>query len=115
EMAVNGGNELKRAFDDRLVSAGADDVGRGAFAKEERERVDNHRLSGTRFAGEDVEAWLKRKGDVRDDGEIADAQLSQHTSPPDPLSTMWRGGTHLRVRSLKSPQCSFRRSRLKKL
>ena len=73
KMAVNGGNEFKRAFDDRFVGAGTDDVSRGSLAEQERQCIDEHRFPGTRFAGEDVEARLKRESDVGNDGEIADS------------------------------------------
>src|SRR5438093_2795180 len=116
---VHGGCECERAVDDRLVGARTHDVGRRAFAEQQRESVHDHRFPGAGFGGQNVEAGLERKGDVGDDGEVTDAQLGQHSSsPPDPLSVPERGDVvrhHFRTRSLRSPQCSLRRKRLKKL
>src|SRR3989441_12176029 len=79
----------------------------------------DHRFPGAGFAGQNVEAGLERKGDVGDDGEVTDAKFGQHSSsPPDPLSVPERGDVvrhHFRTRSLRPPQCSLRRKRLKKL
>ncbi len=97
---MHGGRKLERAFDDGFVGAGPHHVARGALAEQQRERIHDHRLAGAGLAGQDVEAGLERQRDVGNDGEIADAKLRKH---------------YLRVRSLKSPQCSFFRSRLKKL
>src|SRR6267378_5987886 len=97
---MHGGCEFERALHDRLVGTGTHDIGGRAFAEQQREGIDDHRFAGAGFAGQNVEAGLERKGDVRDDGQITNAKLDQH---------------YFRTRSLRSPQCSLRRKRLKKL
>src|SRR5256884_9803304 len=67
--------------------------------RSEGERIDQHRLSGARLPGQDVEAGGEGERDVSDDGEVADAQLREH---------------YLRSRSERSPHCSFLRMRAKK-
>src|SRR2546429_6528029 len=57
--------------------------------RSEGERIDQHRLSGARLPGQDVEAGGEGERDVSDDGEVADAQLREH---------------YLRSRSERSPQ-----------
>src|SRR6267378_4521360 len=99
-MTMDCRHELECPFDDRLLGAGADDVGRSSFTKEEGERVDDHRFSRAGLTRQNVETWLEWERDVGDDGQVTNAQFRKH---------------YFRVRSLKSPQCSFFRSRLKKL
>ena len=71
-----GGRKLERAFDDGLVGAGPHHVARGTLAEQQRQRVHDHRLSGAGLAGQDVEAGLERQGDIGNDGEISDPELS---------------------------------------
>lgn len=74
---------------------------RGAVApaaKQQAEGVDQHRLAGTGLAGEDVQAGTKGEGDVRDGGDVADAEFGEH---------------QIGLRSVRSPQWSLRRMRWK--
>src|SRR3989454_7746585 len=83
-MTMHGGGKLKRPFDDRLLGPRAHHVGGGPLAEQQGQGIDDHRFPGARLPGEDVEARLEWKGDVGDDGEIADALLCQHLrSHPD--------------------------------
>src|SRR5213078_5388143 len=77
-MTMDCRDELKGSLDDRFLGTGAHDVGRGALAEQQRERVDDHRFARARFARQNVEAGLEGKSYVGNDGKIADAELSQH-------------------------------------
>jgi len=99
-MAVKGGNKLERPFDDRLLGTGADDVGRGTSPNSSASASTSIDFPAPVSPVENVEARLEWKGDVGDDARSR---------------TRSSVNTYFRVRSLRSPQCSFFRSRLKKL
>src|SRR5262249_28284221 len=69
---------LEEGFDHRAVLSGPDQIGLGARADDEEDRVDQDGLAGSRLTRQDVQARRERHDDIFDDGQIADAQLPQH-------------------------------------
>ena len=69
---------LEHRFHGRRLGVGADDVGLGAGAADEEDRVEKHRLSGAGLSGEHVEAGLERYGDGVDHGKVANSNLEEH-------------------------------------
>ncbi len=65
-------------FDGRLRLAGADQIGRGAGAEQQADRLDEDRLARAGLAGQDVEAGLELDLDGLDDRKVADAEEAQH-------------------------------------
>ncbi|MEZ4369011.1 MAG: hypothetical protein R2939_22430 [Kofleriaceae bacterium] len=72
------GRHLEDRLDHRLVGAGARDVGRRPPAAQQVDGLDDERLAGAGLAGEDVEALAQLDGDVGQDGEVGDAEVSEH-------------------------------------
>ena len=73
-------------LEDRLergaVLARPDEVGRGAAAEEQADRLDEDRLAGAGFAGQDVEARAELDLDRFDDGQVSDGEEPEHATPP---------------------------------
>jgi len=78
EDGSGSGCELEDAADDGFVGSVADEVGRGFAAEQEREGVDEDRLAGSGFAGEEVEAAAEPGLRPIDDGVIFGTQFQQH-------------------------------------
>ena len=76
----------KRGIDARLVCAGSHDRRFGPPAHDELERLDKHRLAGTRLARDSRETVAEHEIGAPDHAEILDVQLRQHqgSSTSDP-------------------------------
>src|SRR5437667_412830 len=70
--------DVEDRLDRRGVGVAPDHVRLGARPEEQQDRVDEHRLSGAGFAGQDVEPRAELHGDALDDGEVSDAKLAEH-------------------------------------
>ncbi len=70
--------ELSPATLRALCLARADEVGRGAAAHEQADRLDEHRFACPGFAGQDVQARLEFDLDRIDDGEVLNAKEAKH-------------------------------------
>ena len=62
----------------RVSFARADEVGRCAASHEQPDRLDEHRLAGPGFAGQDVQPGLEFDLDRIDNGEVLNAQKAKH-------------------------------------
>ena len=69
---------LEDRFDGRGVLAGADEVARGAAAEQQADGLDEDRLAGAGFAGQDVQAGVELDLDRVDDREVLDAKEAEH-------------------------------------
>src|SRR5262245_9760369 len=78
------GLEVKHRLDGRAVGAGADEVGVGARAHDEEDRVDHDGLPRPGLAGDRVEAWAEGHGHRLDDREVLEAQTARlaRRAPP---------------------------------
>lgn len=65
-------------FDRRDVFSGADQIARRAAPEQQADGADQHRLSGTGLASQNVEAWSKLNLDSIDDRELLNSKKSQH-------------------------------------
>ena len=65
-------------FNRAAIRAAADERSIGAFAEDEVERANDDRLAGAGFAGDGVVAGGEIQGEVRDEGEVLDAERGQH-------------------------------------
>ena len=65
-------------FDGAALRTAADEGAIGAFAEDEVECADDDRFSRAGFAGDGVVAGGEIQGEVRDQGEILDAERGQH-------------------------------------
>ena len=79
-LASVGGLELR--FHRGEIFAGADQVGGSASAQEEAHGFDEHRLAGTRFAGQDIERSFKLDAGRLDDRKVLDRQVPNHRREP---------------------------------
>ncbi len=70
--------DVEDRLDRRGVGVAPDHVRLGARPEDQQDRVDEHRLSGAGFAGQDVEPRAELHGDALDDGEVSDAKLAEH-------------------------------------
>src|SRR5213083_2045158 len=66
--------DVEDRLDRRGVGVAPDHVRLGARPEDQQDRVDEHRLSGAGFAGQDVEPRAELHGDALDDGEVSDAK-----------------------------------------
>ena len=76
------GGDLEQGLDLGLVGPRAEQLGPGPAAQDEREGVDQHRLSGPRLTGKYVESWRKFQREALDEGDVPDAQVRQHAAEP---------------------------------
>jgi hypothetical protein len=85
--AAQVGRDLDDGLDRGLGGAGPRDVRRSAAAAQEVDRLDDERLAGPGLAGQDREARAELDRDVRQNGEVGDAEVAQHgltlPRPPD--------------------------------
>ena len=72
------GGDGEARLDGRSVGIAPNDIGLRACAAYQQEGVDQDGLAGAGLAGEHVEPRSKLDGRAFDDGEVLDAQLSQH-------------------------------------
>jgi len=78
ENGFSTGGGLKNAGYDGFVGTVTDHVGRGFAAHQQREGVDEDRLSRAGFAREQVKARAEDGDGVINDGIIFSAQLDEH-------------------------------------
>jgi len=74
-------------FDERALFAGPDEVAGRAAAEQEADRLDENRLPRAGLAGQDVQAGLELDLDRVDDGEMLDAEKSEHGETRTPILT----------------------------
>ena len=67
--------ELEGRLDNRPRRTGANDVGTGALAQQQAQRVDEDGFPCPGFARQHVQTGLQKQCRVRDDGEVADTEL----------------------------------------
>src|SRR5919199_5208701 len=48
------------------------------FSTQHSQRIDDDRLTGSGFTGQDIEGWSKGQVEAVDDGKVADIELNQH-------------------------------------
>src|SRR6266516_824908 len=89
--------DVEDAFHCRFLSPRSNEIGARPFSQQQAQSTDDDRLSGTRFARENVESLGKRKRHLLDDRKVPDSQLCQHQygwsrsgSPPQPSLTLIR-------------------------
>ena len=95
QLRERSGRELlEHTLDDAACRAGANLRRIGALAQQEGECIHQHGLAGPGFAGEDIEAWTERQGDIGNGGEVAHPQLGDHRwasrSDRSPQWSLWR-------------------------
>lgn len=70
--------EKEGGFDGGPAGAGGDDLAAAASAEDERESIDDERLTGAGFAGEDVQAGAGFEHQRAGDGEAGDRDPFKH-------------------------------------
>ncbi len=70
--------EVENGFDRATVATGAQEGAVGAFAQQQVERADDDGFARAGLAGDDIVAGLQLQGQIRDQGQIFDAQGGQH-------------------------------------
>jgi hypothetical protein len=65
-------------FDYGFAATGPDEVGRGLFAADQTQAVDEDGLTGAGFPGQDGEPRREAQLQVLDGGEVPDAQMADH-------------------------------------
>jgi len=70
---------FKNGLDDGACLTGPDHFGRGFRAGQQSQGVDDNGLSGSGFAGKQVETGIEVKFELVDEGKISDAKKPQHT------------------------------------
>ena len=72
------GLDFDPAIDPSLVRPGPHDRGVGASTHQQVDRLDQHRLAGTRFAGERSDATVQHERRPFDHTQVLDVQFGQH-------------------------------------
>ena len=70
--------QIERRGDLGALGAGAHDLGAGAAARQQLQRIDDDGLAGAGLAGEHREPGLQFELDRVDDREVANLQVGQH-------------------------------------
>jgi hypothetical protein len=73
-----------------LVRTRSNELGRGAIAKHERKRIEEHRLAGSGLAGHDVESRGHSRCQPLDQDAVSYGQLNEHC-PVAALRCAFRG------------------------
>ena len=69
---------LEDALDDRLLRAGPDRPAFSPASEQQGQSIDQHRLAGAGFAGQDVEAGAQMEGRVGDCHQVTNPELGDH-------------------------------------
>src|SRR5882724_4815070 len=78
QLGVGGGGQIDDRLDPRLVAPAADQIGAGAAAAQQAQRLDDDALAGAGLAGDHGQSRPQLQLELVDEGKARDAQYAQH-------------------------------------